>query len=459
MYEPIPGRTQHYHLFLKDIDGEIIAEAPEIICGEIAGDRAVRMVNAMLYPIFKKDDGYSFGINRVCQEIDNTNIASYRYNTIWEGLQTFDTPDKAFDAFKYALTLFDDLRNYERADYSACGPFGIELVDPSQVIAIHPITYPDNNQRLAAMAEIERAISSEGFHVLEHILLRPLQKEYNNCYLVVELLIYGGKGNRAVPLKIKADTAFETPADFIKAIKQVAEEKRIYIEQFDDRLLLSFWNASQELIASAQLVMDEVQAMKPGSSKKNVSGKGLNPEQVCKEVTDQLSDKGSKLQHASVYSEEVRDLCNSKTSLLSLCPDEDTCDILKDAADKKISCDSLFMVDPYSFRSTIVVPSWPRRFLLPRFREFFEKKLREEAPAHISLRIVWVSPADMYRFEKAFTKWLKTLTRKDSFDYQSNLNGLVNVLEQIRNEYPAAQLSGDDTQKGFAAVLDEIILK
>jgi uncharacterized protein YegP (UPF0339 family) len=459
VYEPIPGKAQHYRLFLKDIDGEIVAEAPEIICGDIVKDKAVRMVNAMLYPVFKKDDGYSFAINRVCQEVDDRNTASYRYNTTWEGLQTFDTPDKAFDAFKYALTLFDDLRNYERADHSACGPFGIELVDPSQVIAIHPITYPDHTQRLAAMAEIEKAISSEGFHVLEHILLRPLQKEYKNSYLVIELSLNGGKGKQAIPLKIKADKVFESPDDFIKAISRAAEEKRIYIEKSDDRLLVSFWNASQELVASAQLIMNEDLAMKPGAPKKKTPGTSLNAEQVCKDITELLSGKGPKLQGASVYSEEESDLCNNKTSLLSLCPDEDPCVQLENTGQEEISCDPVFMVDPYSFRSTIVVPSWPRRFLLPRFREFFEKKLREEAPAHISLRIVWVSPADMYRFEKALSGWLKTLTRKDGCDYQSNLNGLVKVLEQIRNEYPAAQLSGDDTQQGFAAVLDEIILK
>ena len=44
--------------------------------------------------------------------------------------------------------------------------------------------------------------------------------------------------------------------------------------------------------------------------------------------------------------------------------------------------------DPYSFRASVVLPAWPRRFRTMPIREHVEKTLHLEAPAHISLKTV-----------------------------------------------------------------------
>ena len=109
--------------------------------------------------------------------------------------------------------------------------------------------------------------------------------------------------------------------------------------------------------------------------------------------------------------------------------------------------------------ATVIIPAWPRRFSVIRFRQFFERKLREEAPAHVKLRIVWVSIDNMKKFEEAWIKWLDALTKRDGCNYQQNLEELTSVLMTIKNEYPDAYLMDTTgTSDKPIAILDEVIL-
>jgi len=58
--------------------------------------------------------------------------------------------------------------------------------------------------------------------------------------------------------------------------------------------------------------------------------------------------------------------------------------------------------DPYSFRATVFLPSWPLRFQSIRFRKMVERTLRLEAPAHVYLKICWISHCDMLTFERVY---------------------------------------------------------
>jgi hypothetical protein len=72
-------------------------------------------------------------------------------------------------------------------------------------------------------------------------------------------------------------------------------------------------------------------------------------------------------------------------------------------------CDCPEVRDPYSFRMSVVLPSWPARFRDLRFRRFVEETLRREAPAHVLLRICWVSHDQMRAFEQAYDAWAAAL--------------------------------------------------
>jgi hypothetical protein len=121
--------------------------------------------------------------------------------------------------------------------------------------------------------------------------------------------------------------------------------------------------------------------------------------------------------------------------------------------------------DPYSFRVSIVLPSWSPRFRDLKFRRFVEDTLRREAPAHVYPRICWVNHEQMKNLEIALEEWQDGLAshgrdagscadddgsrtgrlplpHADSTDstYAHALTGLIGELYQLTNVYPLAQL-------------------
>ncbi|MCW3464574.1 hypothetical protein [Chitinophaga nivalis] len=320
-YEPVLGKKDTYRLSLKDIDGNIIAIAPECITADILeNDQATRICNAIMYPVMQNGDGYTFEINNVIQEQEG-NKSTYTYTTIWDAIQLYETPDLAFEALKGVCgQLLPDLQQYERGDEDACGPFGIVLTDPNGLLATHPFSYTSMKARKAAMDLVESAISAEGFHLLEHILLRP-----------------GEQG----------------------------------------------------------------------------TGCTTGEEGVLQTCVDEC-------------------LCDCDNQPADLTKQEDPL------------CNTIFKADPYSFRATVVLPGWPQRFRLARFRQFFEDNLRKEAPAHIRLNIVWIGAKQMSQFEKAWQQWLSALSRDNSCDYTDSLQQLNKIILALENIYPAAYLYDDE---------------
>jgi hypothetical protein len=65
--------------------------------------------------------------------------------------------------------------------------------------------------------------------------------------------------------------------------------------------------------------------------------------------------------------------------------------------------------DPYSLQLSFVFPNWPQRFQDPtsEFRQFVEKTVREETPAHLTVYIHWLDKAAMTSFVAAYQDWVK----------------------------------------------------
>ena len=108
--------------------------------------------------------------------------------------------------------------------------------------------------------------------------------------------------------------------------------------------------------------------------------------------------------------------------------------------------------DPYSFKATIILPGYLSRFKNLIFREYAENILRQEAPAHILLKICWVNIDDMLGFQKKYRAWLN-LYRRYRMQYCSNklslnqekqykkaLNELVAALKELNTIYPEGNL-------------------
>lgn len=67
--------------------------------------------------------------------------------------------------------------------------------------------------------------------------------------------------------------------------------------------------------------------------------------------------------------------------------------------------------DPYSFRVTIVLPVEAGRFRHKSYREFAERLIRMETPAHILVDFKWLSSACGIQFEKSFVAWKNKISQ------------------------------------------------
>jgi len=98
--------------------------------------------------------------------------------------------------------------------------------------------------------------------------------------------------------------------------------------------------------------------------------------------------------------------------------------------------------DPYSFRISVILPAWEKRFADMHFRRFFEKTLRLETPAHILPRICWISEEDMSELEDKYKAWLIAHQKypKNIAAYRKALKEFIKVLSSVKNVYPEGTL-------------------
>lgn len=64
--------------------------------------------------------------------------------------------------------------------------------------------------------------------------------------------------------------------------------------------------------------------------------------------------------------------------------------------------------DPYSLQISLVFPGWLERYQDANFRQFVERTVLEETPAHLSARVLWKEKKkEMQAFELAYHAWLE----------------------------------------------------
>lgn len=87
--------------------------------------------------------------------------------------------------------------------------------------------------------------------------------------------------------------------------------------------------------------------------------------------------------------------------------------------------------DPYSFRTTVILPCWPKRFRDPTFRNLVEKTIQTEFPAHIHTHVVWVGLQEMQQFEVVYYNWLREMAQNEMPGYEV-VNPLVEKLNTLK---------------------------
>jgi len=123
------------------------------------------------------------------------------------------------------------------------------------------------------------------------------------------------------------------------------------------------------------------------------------------------------------------------------------------------NCDHCGEEDPYSFKISVILPFWIKKFTNMHFRTYVETLFRKEAPAHIFLKICWIDKKEMAAYEKALSDWMKAKagfvnampSPSDALQkkYSNALDKLITVLQDLRTDFPEATLH-DCTDKDEA---------
>jgi hypothetical protein len=137
-------------------------------------------------------------------------------------------------------------------------------------------------------------------------------------------------------------------------------------------------------------------------------------------------------------------------------------------------CSDCDETDPYSFRITVVLngeDGLANKGI--EFRRFAEQTIRMETPAHLGLKICWVSKESLKEFGDLYCNWLAELSKPepDVLTLHKRLDALIKVFTNLNNVYPQATLhdciDGNDSNRVFLghsaiisdAELDEQIKK
>lgn len=88
--------------------------------------------------------------------------------------------------------------------------------------------------------------------------------------------------------------------------------------------------------------------------------------------------------------------------------------------------------DPYSFRVSFVLPCWSKRLRDKSFRNFVEKTIQSETPAHIHAKIYWLGVEQMRQFEDTYTEWVIEIACNDVPEI-SIANDFIKIVKQLKN--------------------------
>ncbi len=99
-------------------------------------------------------------------------------------------------------------------------------------------------------------------------------------------------------------------------------------------------------------------------------------------------------------------------------------------------------LDPYSFRISVILPGWTQRLSRTEFRQFMEKLIRLESPAHILARICWIGREQMEAFEAMYRAWLESRFDEglSEVERQQIQNDFIELLSQLYTIYPTGRL-------------------
>jgi len=197
---------------------------------------------------------------------------------------------------------------------------------------------------------------SEGFHLIEHILLRDVNAAFR--------FIYVSEDNTEITSEFDYTDSAYSRTEFLSNLLSLGIVKTNYtINKNKD-----FYNFT-------------------------ISKKGSKFKVTSEEFT-------SKADAENASKELIEELKNTKI----IDADID----FRLHLDQDMSSVSIYDEDPYSLQISFICPSWSGRFRSQKMKYLFENVVKINTPAHLKLNFFWLSIEDMKTFEKPFQKWLES---------------------------------------------------
>ncbi len=370
--------------------------------------------------------------------------------------------------------------------------FGIEKVTSDTVI--FKGGYDQKAVELFVQFITGKFFSNEGFHVLEHILLRP---KVRGKYFIdagqdtlTEGLVNPGSlyFKKSLPLFSASSSTNQFKVDgdltgYLDALKttDISGEFEISGAGADDSVYfvknISYNSGTNRTtIKPVENIHSDILF---SSAKGNISFlKGtpignVSAADISVTVSDaetlkiiagemvEISGSTGKINNGKYLIKKVVDL-GGKQEIAFAKVESEVEDNLLEIVYDETKCDLYRIKDPYTCIASVIIPYWQGRFDNMDFRRFFEKQLRLEAPAHVYLVICWINCEQMNEFEKKYKAWLVENARKnkDFGALSQRLNDLIEIRSRLRNIYPTGTLFDcvEDETLENAIILDNSVL-
>lgn len=363
--------------------------------------------------------------------------------------------------FKFLNGTKQRRRNYEES----MEPFWFELYDSTDeevaVLLANSAEFNSQKDRENAFDKLQKLLDkingNEGMHLVEHLLLRPKLDEVLDEENVAEPVSFLNVCLTACDLGIGLNEGTETPT-YKKKISRIPAAKcydempwileyfKLPINTGDKSILFeqAFADGSEPVklkFRRYELLAQRVRDLQEFGSEK------INYEVISnlEEQEDPANTKYSFIIHGAknavlaqsdfIYSKRTQK--QMEDGIAGAADDiDDAIDVLMryfgfelDLYCGEDPCDN--NEDPYSFRITVVLPCWVKRFRDTTFRNLVEKTIQTEFPAHIHTRIKWVGLNEMKKFEEVYMNWLEEMAQNEMPRYDI-VNPLVDKLNTLQ---------------------------
>jgi hypothetical protein len=196
---------------------------------------------------------------------------------------------------------------------------------------------------------------SEGFHVLEHILLRDINAKY------------------AFSFVSDTNNIFRTPYEYDDPLS----DKPGFIENL----------------------------IKLGSVKKNYSVESLKDKSFQIVLKDK--DKVIAYDDSFVIKKSAEDSINDYVKEISKLKPKDPNLDFTIQFEQDTTLIKTYDEDPFSMQLSFILPAWSGRLNNKRVKYLFEQITKLNAPAYLKINFLWLDIEEMKTFESTFERWLK----------------------------------------------------